>query len=278
MSSANVAGFVRPDDLAAAFAAITDGAVPVSGGTDVILRRPGQPLTLVDLTVLPLAGITATSAAYRIGATTTLSAMLEHEEVATLGDGIVGQMLRLVGSPLLRNRATIGGHLARGRLSDVIPVLLALDTTITWYEGREYTADLADFYRDAVHRRPLVVTAVTIPRPSARSGAAFRKFSRTHFDLAILNCACRVDRAPDDTVARARIVVGETPALAASLPGAEHDIVGRHLTARAIAAAATTAAAEIAAGDDERASAEYRRALTEVLVRRCLAEIAGRWA
>lgn len=278
VSSANVAGFVRPDDLEAAFAAITDGALPVSGGTDVILRRSPRPVTLVDLMALPLSGIAERGDAFRIGATTTLSEMLEHPGVAALGDGIVGQMLRLVGSPLLRNRATIGGHLARGRLSDVIPVLLALDATITWYEGREFTADLADFYRDAVHRRPLVVTAITIPQPGPRSGAAFRKFSRTHFDLAILNCACRIDLNGDDMVAAARIVVGETPALGASLPAAEAEAVGRRLTERTIAAIAAAAAAAVPAGSDERASEEYRRALTAVLVRRCLEEIAGRWA
>lgn len=278
VSSASVAGFIRPDDLETALAAISDGAVPVSGGTDVMLRRATEPVTLVDLMVLPLAGISGDGRGWTVGANATLTEVLEHPELSQTADGTIARMLRVVGSPLLRNRATIGGHLARGRLSDVIPVLLALDATITWYEGREYTADLADFYRDEVQRRPIIITRIGIPRPAARSGAAFRKFSRTHFDLAILNAACRIDRAADDTVARARVVVGETPALATSLPGAEAELVGRALSAHAIAAAAHTAAAEVSARRDDRASAEYRRTLTQVLVRRCLEEIGGRWS
>ena len=185
-------------------------------------------------------------------------------------------MLRLVGSPLLRNRATIGGHLARGRLSDVIPVLLALDAVITWYDGTVREGPLADFYGSAVHRTPIIVTAVTIPAVHRPSTASFRKFSRTHFDLAILNCACRIDITDEGTVAAARVVVGETPALAASVTDAEVLLHGRPLDPTAITAAAALAATEIPARDDDRASAEYRRAIAEVLVRRCLADIASR--
>lgn len=276
MSIVNVSGFVRPTDLASAYAAIRQGSVPVSGGTDLILHEPAAPVSLVDLTVLPLAGISASEGGFAIGATTTLSEMLEHPGLANHADGVLGEMLRLVGSPLLRNRATIGGHLARGRLSDVIPVLLALDAVITWYDGTVREGPLADFYGSAVHRTPIIVTAVTIPAVHRPSTASFRKFSRTHFDLAILNCACRIDITDEGTVAAARVVVGETPALAASVTDAEVLLHGRPLDPTAITAAAALAATEIPARDDDRASAEYRRAIAEVLVRRCLADIASR--
>jgi len=136
VSIANVARFLRPADLAGAIAAVRSGAIPVSGGTDVMLHPPARPTELVDLTALPLNGIESYEGGLRIGATTTLTAMLEDPRVAAIGDGVVTGMLAEVGSPLLRNRATVGGHLARGRLSDVIPVLLDYPADYTSLDGR----------------------------------------------------------------------------------------------------------------------------------------------
>jgi len=73
VSIANVLGFVRPADLEVALAAVRDGAIAVSGGTDVMLHAPTTPRLLVDLTVLPLSGISQHEGGITVGATTTLS-------------------------------------------------------------------------------------------------------------------------------------------------------------------------------------------------------------
>jgi CO/xanthine dehydrogenase FAD-binding subunit len=254
MSIANVARFIRPASVDEAVAAVRSGALPVSGGTDVMLHPPARLTDFVDLTALPLAGIEPYAGGVRIGATTTLTAILQDPLVAGLGDGVITAMLVEVGSPLLRNRATIGGHLARGRLSDVIPVLLALDATVTWNDGSDHNQSLAAFYREGRHKAPLVITAVTIPKPKAPSGAAFRKFTRTAFELAILNCACRVDLDASGKIAAARIVLGETPSVGASLNDVEVHLRGRALTVDTIAAAASMSAEVVPARSDERAS------------------------
>jgi CO/xanthine dehydrogenase FAD-binding subunit len=271
----HISGYDRPATVAEAFAAVAEGAVPVSGGTDVILHARRGPTTLVDLTGLPLAGVTRKDDMIVVGATTTLTEMLHHPETAAVANGVLEQMLREVGSPLLRNVATIGGHVARGRLSDVIPVLLALDATIQFHDGSDKSEALAGFYARSRHREPLIVTGVTIPVPQARSAAAFRKFSRTRFDLAILNAACRVD-LDGTTVTAARIVVGETPALGASLAECEDALTGEPLDDSAIDRCAIIAASAVPASDDGRATEEYRRTLATVLVRRCLHDAAGR--
>lgn len=275
---ASVSRFIRPPDLAAAVAAVHAGARPVSGGTDLILHPPDRPTDLVDLTRLPLAGVASYAGGVRIGANTTLTEMLQHPAVAALANGVVAAMLLEVGSPLLRNRATLGGHLARGRLSDVIPVLLALDATVTWNDGSEHTQALGAFYRDGRHRSPMIITGVTIPAAHPPSAAAFLKFTRTAFELAILNCACRIDLEDSGRIAAARVVVGETPAVAASLSDVEVTLAGRELSTATIAAAADMAAEVVPARSDERATDQYRRALAGVLVRRALTEIAERLA
>jgi len=272
MSLDQVTAFIRPATIAEAHEQVLAGAVPVSGGTDVMLHRRPRAAPLVDLTALPLSGITWDGETLVVGATTTLTDVLQHEAVRTIGGGVLTGMLRQVGSPLLRNVATIGGHVARGRLSDVIPVLLALDASIDFYDGRDRTDTLEQFYAGEHHHEPVIITGISIPRPAAGSAAAFRKFSRTGFDLAILNAACRIDLA-GGKVEDVRIVVGETPALGARLLPAERVLAAGPFDAAAIDQASATAAEAIPAGDDERASAAYRRTLAAVLVRRCLQDI-----
>jgi len=274
MSLEHIIAITRPATLAEAFEQIVVGAVPISGGTDVILRRRLGQVSLVDLTGLPLSGIAVGDDALVIGGTTTLTEILEHETAATMASGVLATMLRQVGSPLLRNVATIGGHLARGRLSDVVPVLLALDASVHYHDGVDRSKILEAFYAEGHNRHPLIVTGLSIPIPRPPSASAFRKFSRTGFDLAILNAACRLDTV-DGKVSEARVVVGETPALAARVPAAEAELIGTMLGPGAIERASSAAATEIPAEDDERGSADYRRALAGVLVRRCLDEIEG---
>jgi len=274
MAVADAAAYLRPQTLEEAFGALGTGVVPVAGGTDVILHAPAGTHTLLDLSALPLDYVRKEKG-FAVGAMTTLTTMLEHPGIAAHLDGVLAQTLCHVGTPLLRNMATIGGHLARGRLSDVVPTLLALDATITVFDGAERTMPLATFYADGVNRDRLLITEVGIPEPASDAAAGFLKLSRTHFDLALINCACSV-KLDDGLVAACRIVVGETPALGASVPAAEELLTGGPLDSGTIAATAAAAAESVEFGTDSRASAEYRKALAAVAVRRVLADIRRR--
>ena len=73
-------------------AAVHAGARPVSGGTDLILHPPDRPTDLVDLTRLPLAGVTSYAGGVRVGANTTLTEMLQHPAVGALANGVVAAL------------------------------------------------------------------------------------------------------------------------------------------------------------------------------------------
>lgn len=275
MSLSGVTEYLRPRTVEEAFSMIGTSSRPVGGGTDVILHAPANVTTLVDLAGLRLDYVRE-GEGFRIGATTTLAEMERNRALASHLGGVLPEMLRHVGSPLLRNTATIGGHLARGRLSDVVPVLLALDATISVYDGISRTIGLEDFYRAGIHERRMLVTEIGLPAQRPRSAAAFVKLSRTFYDLAMLNCACRVDLDEDGMVSAARVAVGETPALAAPVRRAASVLVGSRFTPGNDAAAAAAAVEAIAFGSDSRASAEYRRDLCRAAVTRCLAAVRRR--
>jgi CO/xanthine dehydrogenase FAD-binding subunit len=270
-----VTDYMRPKSVEEAFSVIGTSTRPIGGGTDVILHAPPTVTGLVDLSGLRLDYIREGDG-FRVGATATLTAMEEHPGLRAHLGGVLPEMLRHVGSPLLRNVATIGGHLARGRLSDVVPVLLALDATISCYDGISRTISLEDFYRARIHETRMLITEIGLPPAADRSSAGFVKLSRTFFDLAMLNCACRADLDEERRVSSARVVVGETPALAAPVPSAADALVGSTLRDADIAAAAAAAVAAVEFGSDSRASADYRRDLCRVAVTRCLGKVRDR--
>lgn len=108
--------YVRPRDVAEAVTTVSadPGAHYLAGGTtqlDLVLKDGVvEPERLVDITRLPLRGISRTGDALRVGALTTMA------ELAS--DPVVGERLPLVrdallagASPQLRNMATIGGNI-----------------------------------------------------------------------------------------------------------------------------------------------------------------------
>jgi putative selenate reductase FAD-binding subunit len=271
MSLTGITAYLRPQTLEEAHSCLGSGALAVAGGTDVLRHTHVGVHTLVDLSALPLRYIREEHG-FALGANATLTDLLEHPGLTAHLDGVVVGMLGAVGSPLLRNAATIGGHLARRRHSDIVPVLLALDAGITIYEGSERTLPLAQFYAEGTGRSRALITEVQLPPAGKDTAAAFLKFSRTVFDFALLNCAVLVRRNGDGQVDHCRIVVGETPALGASVPEAEDTLRGTAFDDASTAAAAEAAVAAVAFGGDQRAAADYRQALCRVAVRRCLQE------
>jgi aerobic carbon-monoxide dehydrogenase medium subunit len=271
----------RPTELDQAWSLLREGGDTVrllGGGTDLVVACPPEVETLVDLAaagldvVEPLAG-----GGLRLGAMATFTELLEHPAVHDHATGVLADALGQVGSVLHRNSATVGGHIARGRMSDVIPVLLTLDAVVVTYDGDHHEVGLGDYH--ATRRQPHVITEVRLPGVPAPSAAAFLRFSRTSFDHAILNACCRIDLEDGDadrTVAGARVVVGETAVLGRRVTEAEQVLLGGVLDPPRIAAAAEAAVAAVEPRGDWIASADYRRHLVGVAVRRCLTEVASR--
>ena len=279
MPLTHIKRYERPDDLQTAWELLVDGGQAVrvlGGGTDLVVNCPREVSTLVDLAGLDLRFLEeADDGSIRIGAMTTFTELLELPALAEHTGGILAEMLVQVGSVLHRNSATIGGHLSRGRLSDVTPVLLALDAEVTFTNGTSHTMPIETYYAEQRNRTPHIVTEVRLPAARPSSAGAFERFTRTAFDHALVNCACRIDLA-GGTVAQARVVVGQTAALGRRVPPAEAALAGGPLDGDSIAAAAAAAQETVETSGDWSAGAAYRSHLIGVLVGRSLATVARR--
>jgi carbon-monoxide dehydrogenase medium subunit len=262
------------------------GAMPLAGATDLIpaMRRGlAKPRLLVNLKrIADLRGAARAGASLRIGATTTVAELL-HSPIVKTGWPVLAEVARDFGSPQTRNLATVGGNLCNATPSADLPLpLLVLEARIgiTGPAGKR-EMPLAEFFR-GVNKTALrageLVTAILVPRPSARTGAACAKVvGRRAMDLAVAAAAAAVTLAPDgQTCRRARVALGAVAPAPMRSAKAEAMLEGRKLTPSLMREAAKLAAAEARPVSDLRATEAYRREMTEVLVRRVLAEAARR--
>jgi carbon-monoxide dehydrogenase medium subunit len=258
----------------------------LAGGTDLIPamgRGEIKPRLLVNLKPIPeLAGIRPVRGAVRIGALT-LVADVERSVMVQERLPLLAEAARDFGSIQIRNLATIGGNVCNAAPSaDFAAALLALDARLEIRGpkgGREL--DLESFFRDAGRtalRRGEVLTALLVPRPRVRTGAAHEKLGiRRAMDLALVLAAAAVHLAPDRCKCRrVRIALGSVAPAPMRARKAEEVLEGKAVTPEAIDAAARAGAAEARPISDLRASAEYRRDMTRVLIRRVLTEAARR--
>ncbi len=268
--------YIKPTSIQEAWAVLMErglSAKPMGGGIDVGLYATPDLRIVVDLGGLELSYVRGEDE-LDIGATTTFAEMIESSRVGGYLDGILVEILEKVASPLQRNLATVGGTLGSAHpWSDVIPALLALDAQVVVYHERRQTLPLAEYFAiRAQGERPLI-TEIRLPRAPVMSACGFEEYSKTAFDVAILNCACFVELEAD-RCKTARIAIGGTPAMAARRPTVEESLTGARLDGEAIDRVAEIAERSIDARDDRRATAAYRRHLARVGVSRCLRRIA----
>lgn len=281
----------------------------IAGGTDLLVQKPAETEVLVDVAGLGLREMAPVEGHLRIGSAVTVAELEEAEALLSHPClTVLAEAAALLGTPGVRNRATIGGNLCNGSpAADLAVAALALDAEVG-IAGPQGVRKMpvADFFR-GVNRTALrpgeIVTAVEIPLGSAaamgaaacaaadgpaagapedgvagrRAAAAFLKLRRhqSSVDIATVNVAAVVNM-DEDVIADARVAlgaVGETPLLSA---GAAAAVAGREPSDEVFRAAGAAAAAEARPISDIRASAEYRREMTAVLVRRVLEEAVRR--
>jgi CO/xanthine dehydrogenase FAD-binding subunit len=199
---------------------------------------------------------------------------LIRERIMVLAEG-AGRL----GSPLIRNRATIGGNLVTARpASDLAPPLLVLDArlVLTGPEGERKLA-VSDFFLGPGQTRirgDEVLTRLIIPKAAHPGAGAYIKLgTRKAMEISIVNVASYLEMAGDGSLTQVRIALGAVapvPFLAAS---ASQKILGARPKGPEdplFREAAREAAREAKPISDHRGSAEYRRAMVEVLTYRTL--------
>ena len=248
----------------------------VAGGTDVVLRAGPSVRVLVDISHLGLSYIKRKGHGIRIGATTTMAALEESVLVRLMASGILAKAAACCGSPQTRNMATIGGNLANASpAADMATPLLAMDAEVVLKGLRTArTIPLVEFFagphETTAHRELLV--EVVIPGSKSHTAFAFQRLSRTEIDIAIVSVAAAIRWDSAKRCTGVRIALGAVAPCSMRARRAEAVLEGQVATDALIRRAAEMASQEISPITDVRASAEYRREVSQVLVRRALEE------
>jgi CO/xanthine dehydrogenase FAD-binding subunit len=195
--------FLRPGSLDEALATKAEhpAAVPIAGGTDVMVEinfdrtRPAALLDLTRVTELTNWARNGASARLRIGAGVSYTRLIG--ELGSLLPGLA-MAARTVGSPQIRNRGTIGGNLgAASPAGDCHPVLLAAgaDIEVASVRGTRLIP-AAEFFtgpkRNALEPDELI-TAVLLP--AAPGPQQFAKIG-TRNAMVIAVCAFALELRP----------------------------------------------------------------------------------
>ena len=270
-----------------------ENALVLGGGavlTFLLRERLASADHLVSLTAIAtLKEITERDGAVWIGATATLRE-IERSPVIRERLPVLAEAVRLVGNVRVRAVATIGGHLAQADVHlDLPPVLVGLGATVTTQRpSGSRTMAVADFitgYYETALQRAEIVTGVTVPLPPPGLAGAYLKFcALSQYDWPTVGVAAFM-RASDGRASDVRIVAGAVADRPLRVPAAEALLEGATLPlAAGPGDPAPTSLAQVArlyagAADppvDERGSAEYKRRVTEVFVRRAVIAAAER--
>ena len=251
-----VEAFYRPGTVREALRLLQNGkkrARVVAGGTDLVVEADRSIRVLIDITHVGLSYIRRKGKAWVIGATTTMAAIENSAPV----------------------RALAGGILARA--ADTASALLALDAEVVLADARgRRKIPLTEFYsgRKTAPGKTLLIE-VEIPVPPRGGRWSFRKLGRTENDIALVNAAAGLQLDSKGRVKWARIALGSVAPTPIRAVNAEKLLVGRQVDEGALAEVCDEAAREARPITDVRTSAEYRREMCRVLVRRALEECAA---
>ena len=270
--------YYRPsslDEASAILSELGDDAKALAGGQSLIplmKLRLSSPAALVDLNFVPdLSFIRRANGSLHFGAMTR-HADIEHSEIASRV-AILHDCAEGIADSQVRNRGTIGGSIAEADPSgDWGPVLLTLDTEVhTIGPAGPRTIKLGDFFLDAYTTALApaeLVKEITVKIPAKNSGGAHVAFKRCAPVYPSASAAATLTLEDGDTCKDIRIALGCVGLTAIRPTEAESVLRGKKLTSKNIESACEAAMAAADPQTDMRGSADYKRMLVGVLLKR----------
>jgi carbon-monoxide dehydrogenase medium subunit len=277
--------YVRPNSMKEALDILARGGNGTcrvyAGGTDLIPRLKGRivdpPKILVDLKGIPDLDYVDYDAqnGLRIGALASI------RSVATSGVvkekyPLLSQAAGRIASIQIQNRGTLAGNLCNGLPSaDAAPSLLCLGAQLLCVRKQgERRIKMEDFHEGpgetALNADELLQEIRVPPMPENSRGVYIKLSPRSRMDLAVVGVATLI-ASENGRMKDVRIGLGAVSPRPMRAQGAEALLTGVPADDNeAITQAARMASQESRPISDHRGSAEYRRMMVEVLVRRAI--------
>ncbi len=251
----------------------------LAGGTDLMVnlkKKVISPEHLVSLGRLEeLKQIEVSKDSVRIGACTTVAQLAESQPIQDSASALSTGATSL-GTPLVRNRATIGGNIGSARpAADLPPALLAYGATVT-LSSKEGKRDipLKDVFigPGLTSIKPEeMLTEISFNLPPSHAGSGYINLGvRKSQDCNIVSVASYFLLDAAGNIEKARIVMGSVGPTHLRSSSAEKVLTGEKPGESLFAKAAGAATKDCEPILDFRGSSGYRRDMVGVLTKRTL--------
>jgi xanthine dehydrogenase small subunit len=269
--------FYRPVTLSACFQILRKHpeAILIAGGTDLVVEanlRYRRWSVLVSLESIPeLQCFHETPTHLEIGAGLCLSTIAQQLQTIPEKPALLTQLFPLFASPLIRNRATLGGNLVTASpIGDALPVLLALEATLKLASAQgERQLPVHQFfidYRKTALRPGEVVVSVLLPKPFLPLGRFYKVAKRPLNDISTISATFALALDTTNKVKQVRVAYGGVAPTPIRIYQAEEALLGQVWTLDAVRQTQQILAQVVHPISDHRGSAAYRAAMAQTLL------------
>lgn len=276
--------YFAPTTLEAALTLLAEqgeGAHAMAGGTDLMVKmthgraKPTAIVALQGIDALKGVGFDAAQG-LTIGAMARISEVASHPDVLMRYPALASAA-QVMANVQIRNMGTIAGNLCNAAPSaENAPPLMVMGAVVVLASPMgERRVALDQFFAGpglTVMRHGEIMTSIVVPAPVPRSGVSYRRISaRCGVDIAAV-CVAAALELKGNVCAKARIVLGAVAPVPMRAKAAEAILEGREWNDDPAREAASQAAEEAKPITDVRATASWRKRMTEVLAGRALEE------
>ncbi len=257
-------------------------AIVIAGGQTLmpmLAMRLARPATVIDINeIAELSGIDLAEDEVVIKACTRQATALASPLVQARLP-LLAKAIRYVGHQQTRNRGTVGGSLSHADPASEIPLAaLAMDARVSLASvaGVRMVA-LADYFLGPMmtaraDNEILLGVHFPLSPDGPRVGTAFHEVSERQGDFAVAAAAVQVQLDTGGVCSNAALAIGGVDGVPRRITGLETRLLGSRIDQTGIQAALPEIANAINPGDDQHASAAYRRRVAVVLAERALLE------
>jgi CO/xanthine dehydrogenase FAD-binding subunit len=271
--------FTSAATLDDALTAIADGARPIAGGTDLVVgaRQGKAPLPDAIVAIDRIDGLRAievSGAGLRLGTLVTHGDIMASEEIRSRYTALADASA-IVGSHATRAQGTIGGNVmnASPAMDTGGPLLCFGAAAVLRSPSGERSVGLDELWTGPgkTSARPdELLVALDVPTAHPGTGSCYVRLEyRRQMEIAVVG-ATAVVTVDGGQVRDALVAITALTPTIRRVPEAESALNGTDGDAEAIAAGAAAAAAAATPISDVRGSADYRRAMADVIASRAI--------
>lgn len=280
-----VLDYFQPLALEAAFSCLqkSPGTTKLlAGGTDLIIQMKERSVEadyIVDLAnILELKGIVQDGDNLVIGSMVTFSE-IEHNHLINKYIPLLAKAAGTVGSPQIRNTATIGGNIANAAVAaDSLPALLALEAKVRLQKINAQKDVAIEDILVGANKTCIapdeILTKIIIPIPQANTAMTFIKIGRRKaLAIARLNLGLTLSMDMGRKTKKASLALGAVGVTAYRVPQVEELLMGKAINEDTITAACNLISEVVSEKLGTRSTASYKMAVAKAALSKALENV-----